>query len=62
MGVEKEEINLTKYCNHCTPSTTSTPPIGMERIGLFNKYFPTVSLILWHFLEQFIVPPFATIT
>ena len=48
--------------NHCTPSTTSAPPIGMESIGLFNTYSPMVILILWHFLEKFTVPPFATIT
>ena len=29
---------VRKYCNHCTPSTTSTPPIGMESIILFNTY------------------------
>ena len=49
-------------CNHCTPITTSTPPIGMESIVLLNTYFPMVSLILWHFPENFIVPPFATIS
>ena len=37
-------------------------PKGMESIGLVNTYSPMVSLILWHFPEQFIVPPFATIT
>ena len=40
----------------------STPPIGMESIGLVNTYSPMDSLILWHLLEQFIVPPFAIIT
>ena len=58
----KLKATVPKDCNHCTPSTTSAPPIGMERIGLVNTYSPMVSLILWHFPEQFIVPPFATIT
>ena len=58
----KLKNTVPKDCNHCTPYTTSTPPIGMERIGLINTYYPMVSLILWHFPEQFIVPPFATIT
>ena len=49
-------------CNHWTPQTTSTPPIGVEIIGLFNTYFPVVRLILWHFHEQFIVPSSAIIT
>jgi len=34
----------------------------MESIGLANTYSPMDSLVLWHFPEQFIVPPFATIT
>ena len=34
----------------------------MESIGLVNTYSPMDSLILWHFPEQFIVPPFAIIT
>ena len=34
----------------------------MDSTGIFNTYYPMVSLILWHFPEKFIVPPFATIT
>ena len=29
---------VPRDCSHWTPSTTSTPPIGMEIIGLFNTY------------------------
>ena len=58
----KLKATVPKDCNHCTPSTTSTPPIGMESIEQFNTYCSMVSLILWHFLDQFIVPPFSTIT
>jgi len=53
---------IPKVCNHWTPNTTSTPSIGMKIIGLFNTYSPMDILILWHFLEKFMVPPFATIT
>ena len=53
---------IPKYCNHWTPSIISTPPIGMERNGLFNTFSLMVNLILWHFWEKFIIPPFATIT
>ena len=53
---------VPKDCNHRTPRTKSTPPTGMEWIGIFNTYSPMVSLILWHFLEKYIVPPFETIT
>ena len=53
---------VPKDCSHWTPSTTSAPPIGMESIGLVNTYSPMDSLILQHFLEQFMVPPFAIIT
>ena len=41
---------------------TSTPPIGMEIIGLLNAYSSMVRIMLWNFLEQFMFPPFATIT
>ena len=58
----KLKATVPKDCNHYTPSTTSAPPIGMESIGIFNTYSPNLSLILWNFPEQFIVPPFATIT
>ena len=40
---------VPKDYNHCSPSKTSTPPIGMERIGLFNTYSPMVILILSYF-------------
>ena len=53
---------VPKDCSHWTPSTTSTPPIGMESIGLFNTYSPMDNLILWHFPKQFIIPPLAIIT
>ena len=58
----KLKATIPKDYNHCTPSTTSAPPIWMESIVLFNTYSPMVSFILWHFPEKFIVPPFATIT
>jgi len=38
------------------------PPIWMEIMGLSKKYFCMLSLILCHFLEQFMAPPFAMIT
>ena len=60
--IYKLKFNVLKDYNHWTPSITSTPPIGMESVGLFNTYSPMESLILWQFLEQFIVPPFATIS
>ena len=47
-------LNLPKDCNHWNPSTTSTTPIGMESIGLFNIDSAMVSLILWHFLQPYI--------
>jgi hypothetical protein len=36
-------------------------PMGIEIIGLFITYSPIVRLILLHFPEQLIVPPYATI-
>ena len=58
----KDKFTIPKDCNHFTPSTTSTLPIGMESIGVLNTYYPMVRLILWNFPDQFIVPPFETIT
>ena len=58
----KVKAIVLKDCSHWIPSTTSTPPIGMESIGLVNTYSPMDSLILWHFPEKFMVPSLATIT
>jgi hypothetical protein len=42
-------------CNNWTLNTTSTPAIRIAIIGLSNKYSLIVRLILWHFLEEFVV-------
>ena len=42
--------------------TTSTPPIMIEIMVLFNAYSPIVRVILCHFLEQLIVPLSTIIT
>ena len=49
-------------CNHWTPNTTSTPPIWMEIMGLSKKFSLVLSLIIWHFPKQFMVPPSTIIT
>ena len=58
----KLKVTVPKYCNHCTHSTTSTPLIGMESIGLFNTYYPMARFIFWHFPDKYIFLPCATIT
>ena len=35
----KLKVIVPKDCNHWIASTTSKPPIGMERIKLFNTYY-----------------------
>jgi hypothetical protein len=49
-------------CNHWIPDTTSAPTIWIAIAGISNKYSPIVRLMLWHFLEQFMVPPSAIVT
>ena len=57
----KLKATIPKDCNHFMPSTTSTPPIGMENIGLFD-HIPLWLAWYYGIFEKFIVPPFATIT
>ena len=52
---------IPKDCKRWTPNTTTTP-IGMDSIRIFNTYSSMVIFILWHFPNQFTVPPFETIT